>query len=119
MHFTAELRASDELFQALAEAITIGVMKNLDQRFTVLESALAKAREGKHIPTDNRDPKGTTSTSKVLTRRQVLKILGVSGTTLWRMEQSGTFPKGRQISTRRVGYLEADVEAWMQNRQAA
>ena len=48
--------------------------------------------------------------------RQVLEMIGVSRTTLWRMVQAGTFPRPVRITERNRGYLRDAVEAWMKAR---
>ncbi len=50
---------------------------------------------------------------------EVVKMLGVSRTTLWRMVQAGAFPRPVQITERNRGYLLDDVQAWMQARLEA
>jgi prophage regulatory protein len=48
--------------------------------------------------------------------RQVLAMIGVSRTTLWRMVQEGTFPRPVQVTGRNAHYLLQAVEAWMRAR---
>lgn len=48
--------------------------------------------------------------------RQVLEMIGVSRTTLWRMVQAGCFPPPVRITQRNRGYLREAVEAWMKDR---
>jgi len=48
--------------------------------------------------------------------RQVLEMIGVSRTTLWRMVQAGTFPRPVRITERNRGYVRETVEAWMKAR---
>jgi prophage regulatory protein len=48
--------------------------------------------------------------------RQVLEMIGVSRTTLWRMVQAGTFPRPVRITERSRGYPRETVEAWMTAR---
>ena len=48
--------------------------------------------------------------------RQVLEMIGVSRTTLWRMVQAGTFPRPVCITERNRGYARDTVEAWMKSR---
>ena len=48
--------------------------------------------------------------------RQVLEMIGVSRTTLWRMVQAGCFPPPVRITERNRGYLREAVEAWMKDR---
>jgi prophage regulatory protein len=50
--------------------------------------------------------------------RQVLEMIGVSRTTLWRMVQAGTFPRPVRITERNCGFLLDTVEAWMKARAA-
>ena len=48
--------------------------------------------------------------------RQVLEMIGVSRTTLWRMVQAGVFPRPVHITERNRGYERETVEAWMTAR---
>jgi len=50
--------------------------------------------------------------------RQVLEMIGVSRTTLWRMVQAGTFPRPIRITERNRGFVLDNVEAWMKSRAA-
>jgi prophage regulatory protein len=53
---------------------------------------------------------------RFLRPRQVLEMIGVSRTTLWRMVQAGNFPRPVCITERNRGYLLKSVEAWMRAR---
>ena len=53
---------------------------------------------------------------RFLRPRQVLEMIGVSRTTLWRMVQAGSFPRPVWITERNQGYLLDSVEAWMRAR---
>ena len=55
---------------------------------------------------------------RFLRPRQVLEMIGVSRTTLWRMVQAGNFPRPVCITERNRGYLLKSVEAWMRARAA-
>lgn len=48
--------------------------------------------------------------------RQVVEMIGLSRTTLWRMVQAGSFPRPLWITGRSQGYLLESVEAWMRAR---
>ena len=48
--------------------------------------------------------------------KDVLRMLGVSRTTLWRMVQAGLFPQPIVISRRATGHLLQEVEQWMKSR---
>jgi prophage regulatory protein len=50
---------------------------------------------------------------------EVLRMIGVSRTTLWRMVQAGTFPAPVRITDRSRGYVLEDVEAWMLARSTS
>lgn len=51
--------------------------------------------------------------------RQVLEMIGVSRTTLWRMVQAGLFPRPVCITERNRGYERQTVEEWMTARTEA
>jgi prophage regulatory protein len=48
--------------------------------------------------------------------RQVLRMIGVGRTTLWRMVQEGRFPRPVRVTQRNAGYLLEAVEHWMRTR---
>lgn len=50
--------------------------------------------------------------------RQVLEMIGVSRTTVWRMVQAGAFPRPVRITGRNCGFVLDNVEAWMKARAA-
>ena len=50
--------------------------------------------------------------------RQVLEMIGVSRTTLWRMVRAGAFPRPVRITERNCGFVLDNVEAWMKARAA-
>ena len=54
---------------------------------------------------------------RFLRPRQVLEMIGVSRTTLWRMVRAGHFPRPVCITERNRGYLLKSVEAWMSGQQ--
>lgn len=56
-------------------------------------------------------------TDRILTTGEVLDLLPYSKVHLWRMVRAGTFPAPLQLSERRVGWREADIKAWIDNRQ--
>ena len=47
---------------------------------------------------------------------EVVEMIGVSRTTLWRMVREGSFPRPVRISKGNAGYLLETVEAWMKAR---
>lgn len=59
------------------------------------------------------------ATGAVVARKELRALTGLSLTTLWRMEREGLFPRRVQLSASRVGWMRADIEAWMETRAAA
>ena len=49
----------------------------------------------------------------------VVEMLGVSATTIWRMRRRGDFPEPVRVSPGCVGWLESDLEAWVAARAEA
>ena len=49
--------------------------------------------------------------------KEVVKLTGLSKTTLWRMEMKGEFPRRRKLSTGTVGWSLTEVEEWMSSRK--
>jgi prophage regulatory protein len=48
--------------------------------------------------------------------KDVLELVGVSRTTLWRMVRDGAFPRRVAITKSARGHVYEEVEAWMQSR---
>jgi len=49
---------------------------------------------------------------KMLTEEEVLEIVPVSRSTLWRMERAGKFPRSTYISANRRVWFEDEIIAW-------
>lgn len=49
---------------------------------------------------------------------QVRAAVGISRTTAWRMEKTGTFPNRRQVGLKSVAWLRSEITAWMDSRSA-
>jgi prophage regulatory protein len=58
-----------------------------------------------------------TPVKRVLDHKALLERVPISRTTLWRMERAGDFPRRIQISAHRVGWFEAEVDAWLDGRK--
>jgi len=56
-----------------------------------------------------------TQTNRILRLPQVLERTGLGRSTLYDKVNKGEFPKPINISTRRVGWLEHEVDAWIAN----
>ena len=57
--------------------------------------------------------------SKLITQKQVVDLVGVSRTTIWRLERAGKFPRRRQVSTKSVRWNQAEIEDWINSRPLA
>jgi prophage regulatory protein len=55
---------------------------------------------------------------RFLTRRQVRERTTLSLTEIDRKESAGKFPKRVRLGPSRVAYVEAEVEAWIEERVA-
>ena len=54
---------------------------------------------------------------QILRKKDVLKIIGLSAATLWRLQREGQFPQSISLTgNRAVGWHEADIAEWMENR---
>ena len=49
---------------------------------------------------------------RMLTEKQVLAIVPVGRSTLWRMERAGTFPRGVFISANRKIWYKRSIVSW-------
>jgi prophage regulatory protein len=56
----------------------------------------------------------------ILRKRVVIERVGLSDTTLWRLERKGLFPKRIRITeSGMIGWLESEVQAWIHARVRA
>jgi prophage regulatory protein len=53
---------------------------------------------------------------QILREKEVIKVVGLSRTSIWRKERLGTFPRRVKLGAggRAIGWLRSDVEAWLQ-----
>ena len=54
--------------------------------------------------------------NKVLRRKQMLELIGVSNTTQWRLEKAGDFPARIKLGRASVGWRQDEVEEWLKGR---
>jgi prophage regulatory protein len=55
-------------------------------------------------------------TERVLSTREVMEVTSLGRTTLWRLEREGEFPARRRLIGHRVGWLQSEVDGWLQGR---
>ena len=53
---------------------------------------------------------------KFLRQGEVLDRTGLGRTTVWRKEREGTFPKRRRITGSTIGWLESEIDEWIEAR---
>ena len=54
---------------------------------------------------------------KIIRAAEVLEMIGLSRTTLWRLVKAGKFPAPLKLSVRARGWRLSDVEAWLDSRE--
>lgn len=57
-----------------------------------------------------------TSCGRILRIRDVSERVGFSKSQIYKLVGRGMFPKGFKLSARATGWLETDVEGWIQSR---
>jgi len=48
--------------------------------------------------------------------KNIKDAVGISYTTVWRMEKTGQFPKRRKLTGGAVGWLQSELNAWLESR---
>jgi len=54
---------------------------------------------------------------RILRRRAVEQIVGLSRSTIYAMMSEGRFPKPIQLGRRAVGWRESDINDWLASRK--
>ena len=54
---------------------------------------------------------------RVLRTTEVVERIGLSRSTLWRLERTGDFPERVHLGVNSVGWLETDIDSWLNNRR--
>ena len=117
----------EELFKELVGAVSSDISQKVEARLSaflaqmhgemksvIRDAEAARSKEPKVIeapPAPELETKAL-----IVSIREVCQAIGLCRTTLWKMERKGTFPRRRQLTTNRVGWLRSDVEAWLRNR---
>ena len=52
----------------------------------------------------------------ILSPNKTVKKAGISRVTIWRLEKAGKFPKRVNLTDSRVGWIESEIEEWLQSR---
>lgn len=57
------------------------------------------------------------SQDRILRANEVQKIVGLSRSTIWRLERKNDFPARVPLGVGSIGWLKSDIEAWLKNRK--
>jgi prophage regulatory protein len=63
--------------------------------------------------------RGLSHMNDIIRKRGLIQRLGISEATLWRWARTGRFPKPIQLGPNTVGWIEADVTAWIEAKKLA
>lgn len=55
---------------------------------------------------------------RVMRKKEVLGIVGLSDVSVWRQEQVGTFPRRIRLGGNSVGWLKSEIDGWLEQRAA-
>lgn len=55
---------------------------------------------------------------RVMRKKEVLEIVGLSDVSVWRQEQVGTFPRRIRLGGNSVGWLKSEIDGWLEQRAA-
>ena len=53
---------------------------------------------------------------KIIRVGELSRLLGLSRTTIWRLESQGTFPRHIMLSKRGIGWKLSDINEWLASR---
>ena len=54
--------------------------------------------------------------SRIIRKAELCSRVGYSDVHVWRLERDGKFPKRVQLGPRSVGWIESEVDDWLQRR---
>ncbi|WP_185244954.1 helix-turn-helix transcriptional regulator [Citrifermentans bremense] len=59
----------------------------------------------------------TSIAPEIIRPKHLPAVVGLSRTSIWRLERSGSFPKRIRLSAGAVGYHRHEVDEWLASRQ--
>lgn len=57
--------------------------------------------------------------SRIIRKPEVIRRTGLSDTSIWRRERDGKFPRRLPLGGGSVGWLESEIETWIESLLAA
>lgn len=61
-------------------------------------------------------PSRSRGSIRLLRLPQVMDVVGLSRSTIYQLQEEGRFPKRVKLATRAVGWIEAEIQAWLAER---
>jgi len=55
---------------------------------------------------------------RIIRKPELLSRIALSDATIWRMERDGRFPKRIQLGGNSTGWIESEIDAWLDGRMA-
>ena len=56
--------------------------------------------------------------TRIIKVDEVQKLTSLSRSTIWRLENTGKFPKKVRLSQKSIGWLESDIQTWIKTRKS-
>lgn len=56
--------------------------------------------------------------NQIIRKPQVMRMTGLSDSSIWRREHEGSFPKRRRLGLRAVGWYHDEIVQWIEKREA-
>lgn len=54
--------------------------------------------------------------TRIIRKRELMARVGLSSTTIWRLEKSGKFPRRVKLGGAAVGWLESEIDQWISGK---
>ena len=114
------LRTADRVLAFIREyAGDAGGARDPPRRPRYQKPSRSTRRTGKdEAKTDPPRNERTRAPTRVLRLPEVMARTGLSRTTIYRWRRAGRFPQAVPLGTRCVGWIESEVEAWLDGRMA-
>jgi prophage regulatory protein len=53
---------------------------------------------------------------RLIRTAELLHLVGLSRSSIWRMQRLGTFPRPRKVGSRAIAWSSAEVQQWIESR---
>ena len=100
------------------EFADMGTCKNANENKST-SPRVAECWTQESPPTSHNDPAVQRGPLRILRLAQVLDVTGLGKTKIYELQSEGSFPMRIQITDHSVGWVEAEVQAWLAQRIAA